>query len=78
MRMRTINEAVAHFQETDPDTSLTKTAVRRLVVSGIVPSAMIGTKYLVSLEALEDYLGGSSQTSTSQKRGDIRRVGDEV
>lgn len=78
MRMRTINEAAAYFQEADPNTSLTKTAVRRLVVSGAVPSVMIGTKYLVSLEALESYLEGRNRPTTLPERGKIRRVGDVV
>lgn len=78
MRMRTINEAAAYFQEADPSTALTKTAVRRLVVSGAVPSVMIGTKYLVSLEALEAYLEGRNRPAAIPERGKIRRVGDVV
>ena len=41
------------------DTALTKTALRRLVTTGKLPSVRIGQKYLVSLEALEDYLHGA-------------------
>lgn len=57
--MRTIDQAASWSQETDPDTALTKTALRRLVVTGKLPSVRIGQKYLVSLEALEDYLRGA-------------------
>lgn len=56
MRMRTINEAHAELLTSDPGCCLTKTALRRLVVSGSVPSTRVGAKYLVSMEALEEYL----------------------
>ena len=56
MRMRTINEAHAELLTADPRCCLTKTALRRLLVTGEVPSLRVGTKYLVSMEALEKYL----------------------
>lgn len=59
MRMRTIDQAALWLLENDPDTALTKTALRRLVVTGKLPSVRIGQKYLVSLETLEDYLRGT-------------------
>ena len=59
VRTRTIREAAAYFQETDPHTSLTGTAIRTLLRTGAVPSARVGRKYLVTIEALEAYLKGS-------------------
>ena len=59
-RMRTINQAAAWLQQNDPETALTKTALRRLVTSGKLPSVRVGQKYLISLEALEDYLHGTA------------------
>lgn len=61
MRTRTIREAAAYFRESDPQTCLTETAIRRLICSGAVPSARIGRKYLVTVEALEAYLSGAVQ-----------------
>lgn len=58
-RMRTIDQAAEWLRESDPDTALTKTALRRLVTTGKLPSVRVGQKYLVSLEALEDYLHGA-------------------
>lgn len=58
VRTRTIKEAAAYFREKDPQTSLTETAIRTLLRSGAVPSIRVGKKYLVSLEALEEYLTG--------------------
>lgn len=59
VRARTIREAAAYFQEADPHTSLTETAIRTLLRTEAVPSARVGRKYLVTIEALEAYLEGS-------------------
>lgn len=59
LRTRTIREAAAYFQENAPQTCLTETAIRTLLRTGVVPSARVGRKYLVTIEALEAYLGGS-------------------
>ncbi len=61
MRTRTIHEAAVYFREADPQTCLTETAIRRLICSGAVPSARVGRKYLVTVEALEAYLSGTLQ-----------------
>ena len=44
VRTRTIREAAAYFQETDPHTCLTETAIRTLLRTGAVPSARVGRK----------------------------------
>ena len=62
MRARTIREAASYFRETDPQTCLTETAIRRLIRSEAVPSVRVGRKYLVTVEALEAYLSGEVQT----------------
>ena len=61
IRTRTIREAAAYFKERDPNTCLTETAIRTLLRTGAVPSARIGKKYLVAIEALEEYLSGAIQ-----------------
>jgi len=58
-RMRTIEQAAAWLIETDPETAITKTALRRLVVTGQLPSVRVGQKYLLSLESLEAFLDGA-------------------
>ena len=72
LRMRTINQAVAWLREIDPETAITQTALRRLVVSGQLPSVRVGKKYLLNLDTLEDYLQGAAsvETGTAQR---IRR-----
>ena len=56
MKMRTIAQAAEYVRAQDPDTALTKTAIRRLVVTGKLPSVRVGQKYLVALENLDAYL----------------------
>lgn len=58
LHTRTIREAAAWFKDQDPQTCLTETAIRTLVRSGRVPCVRVGKKYLVTIEALEDYLSG--------------------
>lgn len=58
-KMRSILQCFEELQKIDPDTALTKTALRRLIVTGQIPSVRVGQKYLVSMEALEAYLTGS-------------------
>lgn len=64
-RMRTIDQAAEWLQATDPDTALTKTALRRLVTTGKLPSVRVGQKYLIALETLEDYLQGAVPLSVT-------------
>lgn len=64
IRTRTIKEAAAYFQENDPHTCLTETAIRTLLRTGGVPSVRVGRKYLVTIEALESYLTGSMKPET--------------
>lgn len=56
VRTRTIREAAAYFQENDPQTCLTESAIRTLLRSGAVPSVQVGKKYLVTVEVVEVYL----------------------
>ncbi len=58
-RMRTIEQAAAWLQEADPETAVTKTALRRLVTTGQLPSVRVGSKYLIDLGTLERYLKGA-------------------
>ena len=42
--MRTIDEAAAFLRQADPNTAVTKTALRRLIRSGEIPSVRVGAK----------------------------------
>lgn len=74
MRARTIREAASYFRETDPQTCLTETAIRRLISSGTVPSARVGRKYLVTVEALEAYLSGAIQAPVKTQPAKVWKI----
>ena len=68
-RMRTIAEAIQEVKKADPQTAFTQTALRRMIKTGELPSFKAGTKYLVNLDVLFDYLNNPvsiqpTQTST--------------
>lgn len=62
VRARTIREAAAYFQEKDPQTCLTETAIRTLLRMGAVPCARVERKHLVTIEAPEAYLESPAST----------------
>ncbi len=76
-RMRTFETGFAEIKATDPNTGLTKTALRRIVVSGAIPSVRIGTgskpTYLFNLDDLYAYLNGAEKAEAAPVAG-IRRV----
>ena len=76
IRMRTIDQAYEYVLSQDAETSLTKTALRRLVTSGKLPSVTVGNKYLISLETLEEYMSGSmpAPASDPNEHSRIRRI----
>ena len=51
-RMRTAPEAIKEIQEIDPKSSLTLTALRRMMKTGEIPVTYINTKRLVNLDLL--------------------------
>lgn len=79
MRMRGLEEGFKEIKANDPGTALTKTALRRLVTSGQIPSVKIGTKYLIDLDVVDRYFRGELQQFHVEPEppqyGTIRRVG---
>ena len=75
--MRTLKQAYETIRETDPDSALTMTALRRLVVSGKLPSVRAGCKYLLNLDTLQEYLQnpGRFENPAQAQKGVIRRIG---
>ena len=71
MRMRTIEQAYQHLMEHDPGNALSRYALRRMVVEGRIPSVIVGTRYLIDLDRLEEHLY-SPQAAPSQ--GEVRPV----
>ena len=65
---RTIKEAAAYIKDQDPKTALTETAIRTLVRSGALPSAKVGRKYLVTIEAIDAYLAGAENGNKNAEK----------
>lgn len=74
-RPRTISQLHAEMVAEDPGCALTLSALRRLVRSGEIRSCRIGTKYLVTHEAVAEFLAGDTRAITQPATVDgIRRV----
>ena len=73
-RMRTAKEAVEEIKKVDPNTGITEYYVKQLALSGVIPSVMAGSKRLVNLNALFEYLQSHADEPTEDERGTIRPV----
>lgn len=62
-KMRTIDEAYEYLVESDPETRITRTGLKRLVKTGKIESVAVGRKTLVNLEAVERFFNGSLETA---------------
>lgn len=54
-RMRTMETAYKEIKEMDPDSAITKWAIRQIVSGGYIPSRRVGNKYVFNLDTLLDY-----------------------
>lgn len=74
-RMRTLDAAFDYVKQGDPETSLTKYALRQAVITGKLPSVKAGKKYLVNLDILEKWLeGGNTASEMPETVNGIRRI----
>ena len=73
-RMRLISEAYAEIKEADPNTAITMTAFRRLVLDGRIPSIMIGNKRVVSMESAESFFQYGDREIIATDTNKIRRI----
>jgi hypothetical protein len=58
--MRTIKAAIQDLKASDPHTNMTEWALRRIIREGVLPHINIGSRILVDLDLLDDFLKGSS------------------
>ena len=73
-RLRLISEAYAEIKEADPNTAITMTAFRRLVLDGRIPSIMIGNKRVVSMESVESFFQYGDREIIAPDTSKIRRI----
>ena len=81
MRVRTIPQLYKEVKRIDPDSAMTEATLRRLIVTGKIPSVRTSdspnAKYLATVEALEAYMNGSTQTAATDPApgyGQVRPV----
>ena len=60
-KIRTIDTAYEEIRKNDPDTAISRNYIRQIVRDGTIPSIRQGSKYLVSMQVLEEYI--KSQTT---------------
>lgn len=79
MRMRTQAKAMEYIREQDPNTSLTPWALRKMVLTGKIPSVQVGRKRLIDLDTLDDYLSPTPEETrdVNESYGAIRPVSIE-
>lgn len=73
---RIITQLHAELMAADPNCALTLSALRRLVRTGEIKSCRVGRKYLVTHQAVTDFLTGQTQTkpATPITVAGIRRI----
>ena len=57
-RLRTINKAYAAIKAADPDTDLSRHALRVAVIEGHIPSRLVGSRRLIDLDIVLRYFSG--------------------
>lgn len=73
--MRGIKQAITELKQNDPETALTEKALRRLVLTGAIPSVKIGKKYLINMDILNNYLfSGSCDSEKVSAHNGIRQI----
>lgn len=57
-KLRTLDAAITEIKAADPNTSLTRYALRQAVIEGRIPCVMCGRKRLVDVSKVFAYLTG--------------------
>ena len=64
-RIRTIPQAVSEIVSQDPNSAITEYFVRSLVKTDAIPYLTAGSKVMIDLDILLDYIDSSLTTATS-------------
>ncbi|HOO12841.1 MAG TPA: helix-turn-helix domain-containing protein [Bacillota bacterium] len=75
-QMRTIAGAFEQIKQDDPNTAITRNAIRQLVLQGKIKHVKVGTKRLINYADLIDYLAQPVEEVQDQSMsyGKLRRV----
>ncbi len=63
-----------YFQETDPDTGVTESALTQMVYEGTIPAVKAGSKILINLDKLLEVFGSPDASSKFQSSAMDRMV----
>lgn len=75
LRMRTIAECARLIKEDDPQTAITRNAIRSMVLTGRIPHVKVGAKRLINYDLMVDMLRNPQDNAPEPPAGVIRRVG---
>lgn len=56
LTLRHPRSAAAYFKSLDPDTAISEWYIRRLIADGEIPTTRNGSKIMVSIESINEYL----------------------
>lgn len=76
VHMRLLDEVIPELKKLDPDTPVTRNAVRQWGLSGRIPTVMAGKKRLYNMEALFDFLS-YDKIQDCMKADGIRAVSEK-
>ena len=75
MRMRSINDAYGELKNSDPNTAMTLSGLRRLVGTGKIPSVRIGRRIIINYDNLLEYLRNPFvNPQVDDEQGTIRKI----
>jgi hypothetical protein len=70
-KLRTLDAAIIEIRKKDPETSLTRYALRQAVIEGRIPCVMCGRKRLVDVSRVFEYLiGGEDANNVTDRTTD--------
>ena len=74
-RMRTIKGLSEYYRELDPLTAITEHFIRQLVRERKIPITYAGTKVLIAIEDMDEFLANPARAVTHEfQHGQIRRI----
>lgn len=77
VRLRLLDEVIPEIKKLDPETAITRNAIRQLGLSGMVPVVMCGKRRLYNLDALLEYLA-KPQHERQDRYNEIRQVSERL
>ena len=69
-RLRTINQTFEEIRQADPDTCLTRHAIRTAVINGEIPSRLVGSRRLIDMDLVLAYFSGD-EIEANQRGGRV-------